>query len=58
MVDSIWKSAGIEGQATTFANTEKILSNLPVETKRDDKGLLREEQPTHCAGQKGRGIGE
>lgn len=36
MVDSIWKSAGIEGLGTTFPNTEKILENLPVETKRDE----------------------
>ena len=33
LVDSIWKSAGIEGLGTTFPNTEKILNNLPVETK-------------------------
>ena len=32
LVDSIWKSAGIEGLGTTFPNTEKILSNLPVQT--------------------------
>lgn len=36
LVDSIWKSAGIEGLGTTFPNTEKILFNLPVETKRDE----------------------
>ncbi len=36
LVDSIWKSAGIEGLGTTFPNTEKILSNIPVETKRDE----------------------
>lgn len=36
LVDSIWKSAGIEGLGTTFPNTEKILSNLPVETRRDE----------------------
>lgn len=36
LVDSIWKSAGIEGLGTTFPNTEKILANLPVETKRDE----------------------
>lgn len=36
LIDSIWKSAGIEGLGTTFPNTEKILSNLPVETKRDE----------------------
>lgn len=36
LVDSIWKSAGIEGLGTTFPNTEKILMNLPVQTKRDE----------------------
>lgn len=36
LVDSIWKSAGIEGLGTTFSNTEKILENIPVQTKRDE----------------------
>lgn len=36
LVDSIWKSAGIEGLGTTFLNTEKILSNMPVQTRRDE----------------------
>lgn len=36
LADSIWKSAGIEGLGTTFPNTEKILSNLPVQTRRDE----------------------
>lgn len=36
LVDSIWKSAGIEGLGTTFPNTEKILANIPVQTKRDE----------------------
>lgn len=36
LVDSIWKSAGIEGLGTTFPNTEKILANVSVETKRDE----------------------
>lgn len=36
LVDSIWKSAGIEGLGTTFPNTEKILDNLPVQTRRDE----------------------
>lgn len=36
LVDSIWKSAGIEGLGTTFPNTEKILSNIPVQTSRDE----------------------
>ena len=36
LVDSIWKSAGIEGLGTTFPNTEKILENLPVMTTKDE----------------------
>lgn len=36
LVDSIWKSAGIEGLGTTFPNTEKILENIPVQTRRDE----------------------
>ncbi len=36
LVDSIWKSAGIEGLGTTFPSTEMILENLPVMTKRDE----------------------
>ena len=36
LVDSIWKSAGIEGLGTTFPNTEKILENLPVQTTKDE----------------------
>lgn len=36
LVDSIWKSAGIEGLGTTFPNTERILENISVETKRDE----------------------
>ena len=40
LVDSIWKSAGIEGLGTTFPNTEKILSNLPVQTRRDEVLLI------------------
>lgn len=36
LADSIWKSAGIEGLGTTFLNTERILHNLPVETKREE----------------------
>lgn len=35
LVDSIWKSAGIEGLGTTFSNTECILENLPVQTTRE-----------------------
>lgn len=34
--DSIWKSANVEGLGTTFPNTEAILYNLPVTTKRDE----------------------
>lgn len=36
LVDSIWKSAGIEGLGTTFPNIEKILENISVQTKRDE----------------------
>lgn len=36
LVDSIWKSAGIEGLGTTFPNTEKILNNIPLETKSEE----------------------
>lgn len=36
LVDSIWKSAGIEGLGTTFPNTDAILNNLPVKTTREE----------------------
>ena len=36
LVDSIWKSAGIEGLGTTFSNTSRILSNLLVETRSEE----------------------
>ena len=36
LVDSIWKSTGIEGLGTTFPSTEAILDNLPVTTTRDE----------------------
>lgn len=36
LVNSIWKSAGIEGLETTFPNVEAILDNLPVTTSRDE----------------------
>lgn len=36
LVDSIWKSANIEGLGTTFPNTEAILNNLPVSTNREE----------------------
>ena len=36
LVDSIWKSAGIEGLGTTFPNTERILENIPTEISRDE----------------------
>jgi len=35
-VVSIWRAANVEGLNTTFANTEAILENLPVMTKRDE----------------------
>ncbi len=36
LVDSIWKSANIEGLGTTFPSTEAILENAPVMTTRDE----------------------
>ena len=36
MVNSIYTSANIEGLGTTYPNTEAILKNLPVTTKRDE----------------------
>lgn len=36
LVDSIWKAANVEGLGTTYPNTEAILENLPVTTRRDE----------------------
>ena len=36
LVDSIWKSAGIEGLGITFPSTNAIIENIPLETRRDD----------------------
>lgn len=36
IVDSIWKSANLEGLGTTFPKTEAILENIPTETKREE----------------------
>lgn len=36
IVDSIWKSANLEGLGTTFPNTEAILSNARVNTTREE----------------------
>ena len=36
LVDSIWKSAGIEGLGTTFPDTQKILEGLPVTTTAEE----------------------
>ena len=36
LVDSIWKSANLEGLGTTFPKTEAILSNAPTETKSEE----------------------
>ncbi len=33
LVDSIWKSANLEGLGTTFPKTEAILANAPTQTK-------------------------
>lgn len=40
LIDSIWKSAGIEGLGTTFPNTECILENLPVQTTQEEVFFL------------------
>ena len=36
LVDSIWKSANLEGLGTTFPKTEAILANVPTETKSEE----------------------
>lgn len=36
IVDSIWRSANLEGLGTTFPKTEAILENKPVNTSRDE----------------------
>jgi hypothetical protein len=36
VVDSIWKSANLEGLGTTFPKTEAILANAPTETKTEE----------------------
>ena len=36
LVDSIWKSANLEGLGTTFPKTEAILANAPTETKSEE----------------------
>ena len=36
LVDSIWKSARLEGFNTTFPKTEEILDNIQVDTSRDE----------------------
>lgn len=36
IVDSIWKSANLEGLGTTFPKTEAILENIPTETKKEE----------------------
>lgn len=36
IVDSIWKSANLEGLGTTFPKTEAILANAPTETKSEE----------------------
>ena len=36
LVDSIWKSANLEGLGTTFPKTEAILANAPTNTKTED----------------------
>ena len=36
LVDSIWKSANLEGLGTTFPKTEAILANGPTTTKTEE----------------------
>lgn len=36
IVDSIWKSANLEGLGTTFPKTEAILANAPTETRTEE----------------------
>ena len=36
LVDSIWKSANLEGLGTTFPKTEAILANAPTTTKSEE----------------------
>ncbi len=36
LVDSIWKSANLEGLGTTFPKTEAILANVPTNTKTEE----------------------
>lgn len=36
LVDSIWKSANLEGLGTTFPKTEAILANVPTTTKTEE----------------------
>ena len=36
VVDSIWKSANLEGLGTTFPKTEAILANAPTNTKTEE----------------------
>lgn len=36
IIDSIWKSANLEGLGTTFPKTEAIIRNVPTETKSEE----------------------
>lgn len=36
IIDSIWKSANLEGLGTTFPKTEAIIENAPTETKSEE----------------------
>lgn len=36
LVDSIWKSANLEGLGTTFPKTEAILANVPTTTNTEE----------------------
>lgn len=40
LVDSIWKSANLEGLGTMFSNTEAILNNIPVSTSYSEVNFI------------------
>lgn len=41
LIDSIWKSANLEGLGTTFPKTEAILANAPTTTKTEEFKTLQ-----------------
>ncbi len=40
LVDSIWRSANIEGFSTTFPTTDCIINNIPVETTYEESSFI------------------